>query len=222
MASIVSSCKKFLLHRNAAQATWAIGLAWLVMTVMSCSKSERSDSILPDDAILQTGDIVFRRGEGVTSRVVLAADAKGNYSHVGIVVDSAGCKMIVHAVPGEPDYDGDADRVKMDTPEKFFNSTRASKGEVCRPRNNIAAHKAAATALRMYRKGVLFDDDFDDKDTTKMYCTELIVYAFQLAGIDITEGRRHRVDLPIIKAVCIFPSDIYCSRHLRSIMKFHL
>lgn len=55
---------------------------------------------MPDDCQLKTGDVVFRRGSGLTSHVVLAADVNGNYSHLGIVVDSAGIKMVVHAVPG--------------------------------------------------------------------------------------------------------------------------
>ncbi len=176
---------------------------------------------MPATVKLHSGDVVFRRGMSLTSHAVLAADAQGNYSHVGIVVDSAGKKMIVHAVPGEPDFDGDVDRVKMDVPEKFFSSEYASKGEVCRPTDEAMAAKAAQTALRLYKKRVLFDDDFDDSDTTKMYCTELIVYAFKHAGTDISEGRRHKVDIPIIKADCILPSDIHSSPYLRTIIMFH-
>ena len=178
-------------------------------------------SILPDTIRLRAGDIVFRRGEGMTSHVVLAADPHGNYSHVGIVVDSAGSPMIVHAVPGEADFDGDVDRVKMDKPEVFFSTEHAAKGEVCRPVDSMAARQAAATALRLYHKKVLFDDAFDDRDTTKMYCTELIAYAFRLAGIDLTEGRRHAVDLPIISTECILPSDIHSSRYMKTIVIFH-
>lgn len=176
---------------------------------------------MPASVKLHSGDVVFRRGMSLTSHAVIAADAQGNYSHVGIVVDSAGKKMIVHAVPGEPDFDGDVDRVKMDVPEKFFSSEYASKGEVCRPTDETMAAKAAQTALRLYNKRVLFDDDFDDSDTTKMYCTELIVYAFKHAGTDISEGRRHKVDIPIIKADCILPSDIHSSPYLRKIIMFH-
>lgn len=210
-----------LLHRNLRLPMGRIWLASLAVVLVSCEGRVGERSILPDDFTLRAGDVVFRRGEGVTSRVVLAADANGNYSHVGIVVDSAGSKMIVHAVPGEPDFDGDADRVKMDTPERFFSRKRATKGEVCRPRNDSIAQKAAEAALRVYRKGVLFDDTFNDNDTTKMYCTELIVYAYRLAGIDLAEGRRHKIDLPVLEATCIFPSDIHESRHLKSMIKFH-
>ena len=221
MSSNASVCRPFPSHWNMALPIGRICLVCLAIILVSCGESEEERSILPDDFALRAGDVVFRRGDGITSRVVLAADANGNYSHVGIVVDYAERRMIVHAVPGEPDFDGDVDRVKMDTPEKFFSHKNASKGEVCRPKDSSIAQRAADVALRIYHRGTLFDDKFDDQDTSKMYCTELIVYAYRHAGIDLTEGRRHKVDLPIIKAACILPSDIHASMHLKSMIKFH-
>lgn len=178
-------------------------------------------SILPEGVQLKAGDVVFRRGGGMTSRAVLMADAKGEYSHIGIVVDSAGQKMIVHAVPGEPDFEGDEDRVKMDRPEHFFSTEFTIIGEICRPKDSLIAARAAEVAIRQYRKGVLFDHDYDERDSTKMYCTELITYAFRRAGYEIASGERHHVNLPIVRADCIFPSDIHSSNFLESILMFH-
>jgi hypothetical protein len=56
-------------------------------------------SILPEGLQLREGDVVFRRGGGMVSHVVVAADREGNYSHVGIVVDSAGVPMVVSDLP---------------------------------------------------------------------------------------------------------------------------
>ena len=70
------------------------------------------------------------------------------------------------------------DRVKMETPEKFYSSINAKMGEVKRLRGDTAtAAKAARYALEAYRRGTLFDHGYDDSDTTKMYCCELIEYA---------------------------------------------
>lgn len=218
--TILTAMTKYLNVSRQLRTAVVLGLL-CIAALSSCEKREIFHSIMPATVKLHSGDVVFRRGMSLTSHAVIAADAQGNYSHVGIVVDSAGKKMIVHAVPGEPDFDGDVDRVKMDVPEKFFSSEYASKGEVCRPTDETMAAKAAQTALRLYNKRVLFDDDFDDSDTTKMYCTELIVYAFKHAGTDISEGRRHKVDIPIIKADCILPSDIHSSPYLRTIIMFH-
>ena len=176
--------------------------------------------IMPKGAELKAGDVVFRRGGGFTSQVVLAADRKGNYSHTGIVVEAEGKKMIVHAVPGEPEFEGDVDRVKIDTPERFFSSEYASIGEICRPSDSLAARVAAAEAYRICKKNVLFDHEYDDRDTTKMYCTELVVFAFKKAGVDLVGIERHTVRLPILKAECIFPSDIHESPYLETVLTF--
>lgn len=191
------------------------------LLLAGCTSGEPYRNILPEDFQLRTGDVVFRRGGGFTSQVVLATDTKGEYSHIGIVVDSAGVKMIVHAVPGEPDYEGDEDRVKMEAPERFFSTQFTLIGEVCRPRDSVIARRAAEVAMRQYRKRVLFDHEYDDTDSTKMYCTELVAYAFRKAGKELVTGERHTVDLPILKARCIFPSDIHSSAFLESKIMFH-
>ena len=191
------------------------------MMFSGCLQENTFRCILPDDFQLESVDVVFRRGGGLISHAVLAADVDGDYSHLGIVVDSAGVKMVIHAVPGEPDFDGDEDRVKMDTPDHFFSTQYTTIGEICRPRDPFVGKKAAEVSFGQYRKGVLFDHDYDDGDTLKMYCTELVVYAYRMAGYELIGYERHNVDLPFFKAKCIFPSDIYSSDFLESKIMFH-
>ena len=144
-------------------------------------------SILPADCRLKAGDLVFRRGNGLASHAVLMVDKRGGYSHVGIVVDSCGTMMVVHAVPDEPDFEGDVDRVKMETPEKFFLSMNAKIGEVKRLKGDTAtAIRAARHAMEIYRRGTLFDHNYDDTDTTRMYCCELIEHVYK------TDSRQHK------------------------------
>ena len=192
-------------------------LLWTVMVMHGCSDTNPPRCILPDGCTLHTGDVVFRRGSGITSRTVIALDKKSEYSQVGIVVDSAGVKMVVHAVPGEPDYEGDPDRVKMDNPGTFFSSVNAQLGEVCRPKDSLVACRAAKEALRVYRRHTLFDHDYDDSDTTRMYCTELVVYAFRKAGVDLVGEERHHIDTPILTVECLFPSDLLNSDFLKTL-----
>ena len=177
-------------------------------------------TILPKRVVLQEGDVVFRLGGGIMSSAVLEADPKGGYSHCGIVVDSAGTLMVVHAVPGEPDYEGDPDRVKMETPEKFFSTENAFKGEVCRPIDGDVGHKAAQVALRTYKRHTLFDNDFDNDDTTKMYCTELLVHAFKQAGRPIVGKPEHYLNIPAMPITCWMPSDIYESDFFKPVARF--
>ena len=95
------------------------------LCLLACSDADRgrSGTIFPEGLELKAGDVVFRRGLGFTSQAVILAEGGGAYSHTGLVIDSAGHPMIVHAVPGEPDYKGDEDRVKMDTPTEYFLKT---------------------------------------------------------------------------------------------------
>ena len=67
----------------------------------------------------------------------------------------------------------------------------------------------------------LFDHGYDDSDTTRMYCTELVVHAFRKAGVELVGTEKHYVDIPMLKVECLFPSDILSSDFLKSIYKFN-
>lgn len=177
--------------------------------------------IMPGDIRLRPGDLVLRRGIGLTSRVVLAADEGSGYSHVGMVVDSCGVVMVVHAVPDEPDDKGGCDMVKMEPPERFYFSIRAERGLVLRHHDRNVAEAAATVAMRMYRRKVLFDHDYDDRDTTRMYCCELVEFAYTEAGRPLTCGRRHNYTLPGMRFEhLILPSDFILSGHLETVAEF--
>lgn len=193
----------------------------LAVMLVGCRQHEEH-SLLPDDVCLKAGDIVLRCGSGVTSRAVQYADGGGCYSHVGMVVDSSGVMMIVHAVPDEHDGSNDVDRVKMDVPDVFFSSMRTSNGRVMRYADSIAARHAAAEAYRIYRKRLLFDHDYNISDTTAMYCSELVEYAYQqAAGISITCGARQDVSMPAIDfEQLILPSNFVESKLLTTIATF--
>ncbi len=196
-------------------------LIFLSAALEGCIDKREAKSILPEDTELRPGDVVLRRGSGLTSRAVLMADQKGEYSHVGIVVDSAGMPMVAHAVPGEPDYEGDADRVKLDTPERFFSSIRADIGCVMRCSDEKKAKEAAQIAKRFYHKGTLFDHDYNDTDTTKMYCCELVEYAYASVGMPIAPPLRHAMNLPGLDIDSVMlPSDFRNSKKLRVVAEF--
>lgn len=199
---------------------WTIVLTGLLVLTACSDNTGREGSILPADLQLQEGDVVFRRGGGFTSHAVLMADRGGIYSHVGIVADSAGQLMVVHAVPGEPDYEGDEDRVKMDCPADFFAKTRASRGAVYRPTDSQAARLAARQAMATYRRRALFDHDYDDSDTTAMYCTELVVHAYSKSRRPLRGLTRHHLHLVGFEADCVLPSDLVHCKNFKEITTF--
>lgn len=200
---------------------FSVAIIFISVVMVSCT-GESDYSIFPVSCDLQPGDVVFRRGGGLSSYAVLSADVGGHYSHVGIVVDSAGHSMIVHAVPYEREFEGDSDRVKMETPENFFHKTKASAGAVCRVKcDSASARKASEFAMNMYRQAVLFDHDYDDTDTTKMYCCELIKFAYAKVGVGLALGKRHEISLPALKTIrCVLPSDIYNDAKISHLKSF--
>lgn len=171
--------------------------------------------------LFREGDIVFRRGTGFTSRIVLATDNEGRYSHIGILKKENGVWCVIHAVPGEPDFEGDADRVKLEPVEQFFDATKATRGAVMHLQvDSSLAYRAAQSALRLFHKRVLFDHDYDLNDTTKMYCTELIDYVYRKEGIDLPEGRTTSVNIPGMNGDYIMPNDIAQNKRLCLIYYF--
>lgn len=197
-------------------------LMLLASMLTACHKARgEAGSLVPESVELREGDVVMRRCTSISSRMVTWSDTDGAFSHTGIVVDSAGTKMIVHAVPDEPDFDGDPDRVKMDSPARFFSSAHAIAAAVLRHPNAEVARNAARCAAEKYRQGVLFDHHFDDNDTTQLYCTELIVHAYRQAGVELVDSQRHVVDLPGIYYRCILPSQLEHSTQLKTIFMFH-
>jgi len=73
---------------------------------------------------------------------------------------------------------------------------------------------------KVYQRHVLFDHDYDDTDTTRMYCTELVVFALHRAGFDVSHVKRHELSLPVLHANCMFPSDVYKLPFLKTIGRF--
>ncbi len=198
-------------------------LAFLcVLFCFSCGcGTQKLHSVFPDSVQLRVGDVVFRLGESLESNVVNIADRGGRYSHCGIVVDSAGQFRVVHAVPDELDFPGDSERVKMDEIDVFFRQDRAWAGAVCRMDDSLAALKAAEKAKAVYLRHTLFDNDYDECDTTKFYCSELIWHAYKHAGYDIIGPERHSYNV-LFRRIdsCIVPSQVYNSPYLHPVALF--
>lgn len=189
----------------------------LFIIFVSCSKKQNN----PLDTIaFQEGDIVFRRGTGVKSRVVLEADPSGTYSHVGIVVLQDSNFKIAHITPGEREEDQTVDKIKIENIGDFWRKDRAVHGAIYRFKNNTLASKAANEALRLLQKGILFDHEYRLNDTTAMYCTEFVWYTYKQAGIDISFGKRTTLNIPMYSGTYILPSDIYMNNDFNLIYKF--
>ena len=169
--------------------------------------------------LLQEGDIVFRRGYGFASEMVVYNDADGKYSHVGVVVNSEKGLMIAHSVPG-----GDAeenDIMRLERIEQFYSAESSSCGEIVRMElDSLQRRRLSEMAVAKANEKIPFDHNFDLEDTTALYCTELVQLLYRNIGIDLAEGRITRLNAPGFSSDYLMPSDIYQNRNLKTIFKY--
>lgn len=178
------------------------------------------DYVLPDTVRLQSGDLAFRTGISRESRTVSTLDRSSLYTHVGMVVWNGDGWYVLHAVPSERATKQEEDSVKLEPIGTFFRSDRAVKGGVYRypitPADTLALfHRGLAL---YHDRHPLFDNLFDAEDSTAFYCTELVCFLYQqVAGIDLSEGRRH--NLPLYPNL-IFCSDVFQNNSLEEVFAF--
>lgn len=194
---------------------------WVVLCLClwSCKELPKTPYKLPNDVHLQEGDLAFRLGRSKESVAVSSSDHNAQYSHVGLVVEEEGKWYVIHEVPDEA-TDGQPDRIKKDPIETFFRYDRAKRGSIMRwkTEDTCIYRNLAQYVLYKYSEQILFDNDFDKDDSTKIYCTELIYLAFRSQGIDITEGRAKKV--PYFPTPIILPSDILQNEQLEVVYSF--
>jgi len=187
-------------------------IGFLALILVEC-KQKPDFSFKIDETILHEGDIVFRRGLSLASRMVLAADKEGGYSHVGIIVKDSGGWWVIHAVPRETDKKNPIEFIKKETFSQFFAPDKAVAGAIFRLDTlETVALLAAQKAQVLFDRKLLFDHDYDLEDSTKMYCTELLYFVYKFAGVDISEGRRN--SFPAIQNEFLLPSDILANPKL--------
>jgi hypothetical protein len=170
---------------------------------------------------LEDGDIVFRRGRDLVSRIVLEADTASPYSHVGMVVKTRKGVTVVHAVPAEAP--GELDEVKSEPLDAFLAVERSTSFVVYRvseaavPNYRDVRATAANLALALASRHIPFDSDLDLSTKDRLYCTELIHYVYQSAGLDLLQGKFDELNVPFKKGPFILPSSLAGSSFLRRV-----
>ena len=192
----------------------------ICLTTTGCHRNNLAvEYVVPDTVHLQTGDLVFRRGESRESRAVTTFDRKSDYTHVGMVMNVGGRWMVLHAVPNERATKQEKDSVKLEPIGVFFRSDRALMGGIYRyPLTPDDTMRLLHDGLQLYGRHPLFDGQFDLEDTVSLYCTELVWLLYQQTlNVDLSEGRRHH--LPLFPAL-VFCSDILENKLLTEIFAF--
>ncbi|MHC1738658.1 MAG: YiiX/YebB-like N1pC/P60 family cysteine hydrolase [Ignavibacteriaceae bacterium] len=167
--------------------------------------------------LLQDGDIIFRKGRSLISRIVLLTDTNSPYSHTGIIRITGDSVFVIHSVPAEESFERDL--VKMDPIEVFCRIDRCSEISVCRLKpgfsDNIPGISEFAFEKFIQKTG--FDDSFDLNTNEKLYCTELVWKAYLNIGIDLVENKFDKLNLPFGSEHYILPGRILTSKFLTEI-----
>jgi hypothetical protein len=168
-----------VLHENTANKHW--------QNKRYLSRKNNLQNISGVDScvrLLQTGDLLVRRGDDMTSYILSQLNMKDKtYSHCGIVVIENGYPYVYHSIGGE------------DNPDEILR--RDSAHTWCSPANNhaFAAYRynmadsmkarLASVVQGYYSEGRMFDMAFDISTDDRLYCSEMIYKALKKAtGVD--------------------------------------
>jgi len=164
-----------------------------------CLKNEASLSSNFEN--LHNGDLILRCGRSTESFAVYLAETNSEFTHIGIISIENDIPYVIHAVPSKTNL---IQKEKLST---FLNSKNASKFAVYRSDfNEVYLDKVVKTANSYYLNKYEFDTKYDLTTNTKLYCTELVLKAFNNYGA-ILNVKPKQLNYIIGKHMIIFPSE---------------
>lgn len=156
---------------------------------------------IPKELNLKNGDLILRCGKSTESYAVILADSNTEFSHIGIISIENNIPYVIHAVPHKKYF------IKKDKLKTFLSPKNASRYAVYRTKNtDEVLKKVAFEAESFYTNKYTFDNDYNLKTNSKLYCSELILKAFQNSGINLNIKPK-LLNYGIGKHLIIFPSE---------------
>lgn len=145
---------------------------------------------------LQHGDILLRRGFGMVSNFI-ADFLKEEYevTHCGFVVlEGLDEPHILHTIS-----DGDIDGIYLEPLSDFVAASYDSSLALVRAVGDSTQRYAVVKhCLNYMQREIPFDMRFDHKDSSKMYCVEMMWYAFErVYGRDLLPHRAKGVGIEV-------------------------
>lgn len=158
------------------------------------------EAVLGDLPDLQTGDLLFRRTNGIGSIIADWFDKNGIFSHVGIVYLENDQAYVVNVVPN-----GDK-TVQVQRIQEFIREANALA--LYRPRPEIAPLAAQAAEYAAHKmEGLPYDIMLNDESDNAVYCTELVEKAFQAVGLKVIDEKPQKL-LPFLPKTIFYPSQL--------------
>ena len=158
------------------RSVWRLGLILLSLAVLYLATSmQYGEPIrsLPIDWELRDGDILLLGSSTIRGRVLKFLDGGSNWGHCGIVVAP---DSVVHADPKRGVIRQSIDEYLEENDVDCICVLRSQKGD---------GRIAASFALGCATQGISFDNSFDYKNGSGIYCTELILLSWEAAGVQL-------------------------------------
>jgi cell wall-associated NlpC family hydrolase len=199
-----SRMTRLLFAAGLLAAGWA-----LISTGTSAPRSTPIVLAAEIDTRLRAGDLVFRIGNEWQSDVVRYAGGRGDpYSHVGMLIGAPGRWQVLHSVPAE--VPGRESAVVSDELDFFLAPERARGIAIYRVE---ADDESRAAALHHARQRLGTPFRVVENDREGQYCTTLIWYAWQRAGIDLG-AKFEYLDVPLASGHYLLPHSLRTAKRL--------
>lgn len=125
---------------------------------------------------VQDGDIILKMGYGPVSRIISKQlNEKQELSHCAIVYKKDSSEFIIHSVSREISENDGVQKASFDD---FYKDIKPNSLFVLRHKSNQQERSKISNFGFIYLKKLTpFDDDFNNGDSSKLYCSELVSLA---------------------------------------------
>jgi len=153
----------------------AAGLA-LLLNPEPQLKQEHLETLSAEElALLQEGDFVFRLGYGMVSFFLESQTGASGVSHIGVLVNGSSDFDVIHSISGSM---AELDGVQKISLNDFLFEAKPHSFVATRLKDSNG-ELIANEARRLLAERIPFDMSFDIKDTSKLFCSEMINFILQ-------------------------------------------
>lgn len=163
---------------------------------------------------LSDGDLVFRTGRDMMSRMVLSQGDSPQFSHVGIILVLRSGIVVVHAIPGDTSSSGG---VLMEPLSSFGSFENASDIGFLRVKGIDANARREIREYALRQIGKPFDYEFLLSEDVRFYCTELVLKSLSAAGINLKNSLQY-ISVMLLSEPLIPPDYLRRSSRLEPIL----
>lgn len=203
-----------LQHPNKVLLFVVLGVVFLAATYTNQDSANVSTHIesLPwiDAKKLSDGDLIFRKGHDLISRLVLTQGNSAQFSHVGIILIREGIVSVIHSLPEDVNT---SSGVQVESLDSFVSIENASDVAVYRITGIDTKSRQKIREYVLKQVGKPFDTSLLMSTDDSMYCTELVVKAYIAVGITLAT-RLAAIRVTLINEPVIPPDHLRWSHRL--------